>query len=559
MTHWLYRPREPARLFLVMALLGLIRAPELWAQPPTAVPPQSPGQPPIAIERRLRQLERHQAELLEQNRRLSARLSEVLGRKEAESRRLFDSDAPRSSADDPTAAVSKSAFDLNGLDDSEGEPPRDAILPARGEDHTDELPAPISRPGASSPGGFLSEAAAADGSPAYFAGYDKGFIIHPIDPDEFPFSFKFNNQTQVRYTAFDAGERTWTDSTGAVKPITDRSNFEIPRGRAVFSGFVFRPDLTWMLNIDYNTVSDSAINFRAYWMAYTFNRGLTLYLGQNKVPGSREWLVSNMYMLGPDRSMATTFFRPSLSQGIWATGEPIDGLFYHAMISNGFNTLNTSPSQLDSRMAFSLSVWDEPWGEFGAGYGDFEWHEEPALRFGTSLTYSPEQGQQGDPDAPENAEIRLTDGTVLTATGALAPGVTLNIYYVGLESFDVSYKYRGFSISGEIYLQQLFGLRGNGPLPVSSLFAYGGFLQSGYFVIPQKFELYGRTSQITGRNGNGGEFALGFNWFFLPGKQNLRYTLDAAWVERSPADQNRTDYRAGDTGVLIRSQFQLFF
>jgi hypothetical protein len=384
-------------------------------------------------------------------------------------------------------------------------------------------------------------------------------LIAPTDPDTFPFSFKFNNQTQVRYTAFDAGEARWTDSTGAVFPITDRSNFEIPRGRAVFSGFVFLPDLTWMLNIDYNTVSDSPINFRAYWMAYTFNRGLTLYLGQNKVPGSREWLVSNMYMSGPDRSMATTFFRPSLSQGLWATGEPIDGLFYHAMIANGFNTLNTKPSELDSNMAFSLSVWDEPWGEFGAGYGDFEWHEEPALRFGTSLTYSPEHGQQGDPDAPENAEIRLTDGTVLTAPGALAPGVTLNVYYVGLETFDVSYKHRGFSISGELYLQQLFGLRGNGPLPRSSLFAYGGFLQTGYFVIPQKFELYGRTSQITGRNGNGGEFALGFNWFFLPGKQNLRYTLDAAWIERSPADQNRTDYRAGDTGVLIRSQFQLFF
>jgi hypothetical protein len=531
MTGWLHRPREPARLVLILALLGLLRASDLWAQPPPAVP--GPGQVPTSLEQRLQQLERRQNELLEQNRRLSARLGDRLDRGDREGPEFFDSDEEAHS-------------ELSGP----------AIHPIRGEDHTDELPAPISTPSAFAPGEVWTGGDALTG---YAAGYDKGFVIKPTDPDAFPFSFKFNNQTQVRYTAFDAGERTWTDSTGAVLPITDRSNFEIPRGRAVFSGFVFLPDLTWMLNIDYNTVSDSAINFRAYWMAYTFNRGLTLYLGQNKVPGSREWLVSNMYMLGPDRSMATTFFRPSLSQGIWATGEPIDGLFYHAMISNGFNTLNTTPSQLDSRMAFSLSVWDEPWGEFGAGYGDFEWHQEPALRFGTSLTYSPEQGQQGDSDAPENAEIRLTDGTVLTAPGALAPGVTLNTYYVGLETFDVSYKYRGFSISGEFYLQQLFGLRGNGPLPVSSLFAYGGFLQSGYFVIPQKFEIYGRTSQITGRNGNGGEFALGFNWFFLPGKQNLRYTLDADWIERSPAQQNRTDYRAGDTGLLIRSQFQLFF
>jgi hypothetical protein len=556
MTRWLHRPCEPARLLdCVAALVWLLAARPLAAQAPnTTAPAQVPAQPPAAIENRLRQLERRQAELLEQNRRLSARLNELVDQNGGKSPAFFNFDEPLPSAGGLKATGPKSAFDFTGLDDPESDPPEAAILPVRGEDHTDELPAPVWRPGAPSPDGLGS-----DGSTGYSVGYDKGFFIAPTDADEFPFSFKFNNQTQVRYTAFDAGEARWTDSTGAVIPITDRSNFEIPRGRAVFSGFVFLPDLTWMLNIDYNTVTDSPVNFRAYWMAYTFNRGLTLYLGQNKVPGSREWLVSNMNMLGPDRSMATTFFRPSLSQGIWATGEPIDGLFYHAMISNGFNTLNTKPSELDSRMAFSLSVWDEPWGEFGAGYGDFDWHEEPALRFGTSLTYSPEHGQQGDPNAPENAAIRLTDGTILTAPGALAPGVTLNIYYVGLETFDVSYKYRGFSISGEFYLQQLFGLRGNGPLPVSSLFAYGGFLQTGYFVIPQKFELYGRTSQITGRNGNGGEFAAGFNWFFFPGKQNLRYTLDAAWVERSPADQNRTDYRAGDTGVLIRSQFQLFF
>src|SRR5262249_51504618 len=159
----------------------------------------------------------------------------LVDRQEAE---FFNSDEPFSSADDFKAAAPKSAFDPTGLDDPESNPAGAQNLLTRGEDHTDELPAPISRPGASSPGGLLSEAVAADGSPAFFTGYDKGFIIHPSDPDDFPFSFKFNNQTQVRYTAFDAGERTWTDSTGAVLPITDRSNFEIPRGRAVFSGFV---------------------------------------------------------------------------------------------------------------------------------------------------------------------------------------------------------------------------------------------------------------------------------------------------------------------------------
>ena len=64
---------------------------------------------------------------------------------------------------------------------------------------------------------------------------------------------------------------------------------------------------------------------------------------------------------------------------------------------------------------------------------------------------------------------------------------------------------------------------------------------------------------MTGPFGTGAEYAGGFNWFFLPGKQNLRFTLGAAWLHRCPADQNRTNYQAGQTGWLLRSQLQSFF
>jgi hypothetical protein len=210
-------------------------------------------------------------------------------------------------------------------------------------------------------------------------------------------------------------------------------------------------------------------------------------------------------------------------------------------------------------MAFSGSTWIEPLGNFGSGYSDFEWHEEPVIRCGASLTYAPIQGSQGSPDAPENSDIRLSDGTLITKTGALAPGVTLTVYDIGLAAFDFAFKQHGFSVSSELYLQDLFKLQGTGPLPRSSVFEYGGFAQMGYYVVPQKFEMYARTSQVTGPFGTGSEYAGGCNCFFLPGKQNLRFTLDIAWLNHCPADQNRTDYQAGLTGLLLRSQIQTFF
>ncbi len=396
--------------------------------------------------------------------------------------------------------------------------------------------------------------------PRYKVDYDNGFMIVPEDLDECPFSLKVNNQNQFRYAGFSRGATSWTDSAGVVRPVFNSSNFQIPRGRVIFSGKAFLPQVSYLLNIDYNTVSSRPIGFRAYSLSYRFSRALEVFVGQNKVPGSREWLGSAFVgQEGPDRSMATTFFRPSLSQGIWFIGEPVDGLHYHAMLSNGFNTLNATLNQLDDRFCWSGSVWWEPWGDFGPGYPDIEAHEQLVVRVGASYTYDIGHGSQSGSDAPENSLIRLSDGTLITQPGALAPGVTLERYDLSLAAIDLAFKHRGFSLSTVWYAQDLLDLKGNGRIPFSSTQAYGGVLQGGYFIVPQKVELYARTSFVTGRFGGGSEYASGFNWFPLSGKNNLRVTFDTTWLEHSPADQIRTGYVAGATGLLFRAQVSTSF
>jgi hypothetical protein len=252
--------------------------------------------------------------------------------------------------------------------------------------------------------------------------------------------------------------------------------------------------------------------------------------------------------------MATTFFRPSLSQGVWITGEPVDDLRYHAMVSNGFNTLNLQPEALNNRFAWSGSTWWEPWGDFGTGYSDLQNHREAAIRLGGSYTYALGSGSQAASDAVENSPVRLSDGTILTTLGAIAPGVTLTSYDISLAAVDLAWKYRGLGLSSEIYFQDLLRLQGTGPLPIASTSAFGGFVKGGYFVVPRKTEIYARTSYVTGAYGSGSELGGGFHHFVLPGKDNLFFTLDAAWLDQSPAGQNRTGFVAGQTGLLIRAQ-----
>jgi len=363
-----------------------------------------------------------------------------------------------------------------------------------------------------------------------------------------------------RYNGFARGASYWTDSAGNRSPIANSNYFAIPRGRVIFSGTALLPRLSYLLNIDYNSVTSNPIGFRAYELSYRFSRAFVLSVGQSKVPGSREWLESAFAPLqGPDRSMATTFFRPSLSQGVWITGQPVDGLFYHAMMSNGFNSLNLLPTQLNNRFCYSGSTWWEPWGEFGSGYSDLQDHRDAAVRIGTSYTYAIGRGNQADSDAVENSPVRLSDGTLITTPGALAPGVTLQSYDISLAALDLAYKYRGLGLSTELYFQELLAFRGTGPLPISSTRAFGGFVQGGYFILPQRAELYARSSLVTGHYGTGSEVAGGLNWFIQPGKDNLRFTFDTAWLEHSPAGQNRTGYVAGQTGLLIRTQITVHY
>ena len=395
---------------------------------------------------------------------------------------------------------------------------------------------------------------------SHFVRYHNGFEVVTQNEKTSPYSLRINNQTQFRFDGFARSESEWIDSAGQVNPILNSSNFMIPRGRLIFSGMAFMPEMSYLLNIDYNTVSSNPIGFRAYVLSYRFSRALSLSVGQNKVPGSREWLGSaSVAQEGPDRSMATTFFRPSLSQGVWLTGQVFETVRYHAMLSNGFNTLNLRPSQYAQRFCLSESVWWEPWGDFGRGYPDLQAHQQPVIRIGSSFTFALAQSSQAGGGAPENSLLRLSDGTLITQLGALAPGVTLQEYNISLAAFDVSYKYRGCSLATEIYLQQLSALKGNGPLPMDSISAHGGFVQGGYFVRPQEVEIYSRGSLVTGGYGTGTEVGGGVNWFPLKGQNNLRFTFDLACLENSPAEQNRTGFVAGQSGLLLRTQIVAAF
>ena len=256
--------------------------------------------------------------------------------------------------------------------------------------------------------------------------------------------------------------------------------------------------------------------------------------------------------------MATTFFRPSITAGIWANGELCDGLFYQALVGDGFNTFTLRAAELDTNLVYSGSMWLEPLGSFGTGFSDVETHNQLAIRFGHGYTYERKDSEPTGEPGPEQTLIRLSDGTRLVETGALAPGVTVNRFVIALYAAHFGLKYRGLSFSTEYFYRRLSSLEGTAPLPFASIDDRGFFVQGGVFLVPQRLELYAIGSEVTGEFGTGSEIAAGLNWY-IDGRRGSRCTFDVAHLEDSPAQQDRTGYVAGASGTLFRVQFWMFF
>jgi hypothetical protein len=371
-----------------------------------------------------------------------------------------------------------------------------------------------------------------------------------------PFELTFDVVTQARFTNFARSTDTWVESTGARRPVQDFNSVEVTRNFLVFSGYGLDPRLQYTAII----FSSTAFNDTVYlgWLNFHFNDALDLRVGNWLVPGTREWYTSFRYTLGADRLMATTFFRPNISPGVWLQGEPIEGVQYVAMVANSLNRFTQGVERVGESSAFGGTVWWEPLGVFGPGPSDIENHQALRTRLGTSVAVSREANQgfgQTELPNPEDTILRLSDGTPLFRPGALGSGVELAAANVQLWAIDAAFKYRGLSLSGEYFFRWLDGFKTYGQRPAfSSLFDTGGLLQGSYFIVPSKIETYARTSFVTGHFGGGHEFGGGVNWY-PQGKHTWRFTFEVLSIDHSPAQNLLTGYRAGESGMLYQLQW----
>ena len=391
--------------------------------------------------------------------------------------------------------------------------------------------------------------------------YDKGLVLRPFDKEATPFELSIGVRLQFRYTGFNRDRETYSNngdaSRGGPLLVRNRNDFEIERSRLIFRGFMFDPKLKYFVNLDADTDDGHRVRVHDFWVYYEFSDAFILNVGKGMVPGSRDWLSLSPNTHIADRSMATTFFRPDRTIGVWARGELCDDLFYHVMLGNGVNTNDLPQSEVDERFAYSMSSWWEPLGEVGKGHADLKYHEDAVVRLGHSFTYASQTDKEDGASTGEEAFVRLSDGTRLVTPGALAAGVTVDQFNYYLYSIDAAYKYRGFSANAEFFLRWLNSFETTGgTIPHSELFDRGFYVDAGYFLVPKKLEVAALLSHVNGLFGDSWEYAAGINYFVTATHFN-KLTFDVSVLDGSPTSNNSTNHFVGQDGVMFRFQYQV--
>jgi hypothetical protein len=394
--------------------------------------------------------------------------------------------------------------------------------------------------------------------------YQDGIVIwKTVENAKVPFLLKFNINTQLRYLNTLDTEKSFTDHLGVSHDVHPRNDITVNRSMFILGGYIF--DKRALYSVTVWTSAGAASIVVAGNIGWQFSKALTITGGYTGVPGSRSLVNTFPFFTGSDRSMADNFFRPGFTQGVWASGEPVKGLNYLAFVGNGLNTLSITANKIDTNLLFSGSVWWEPLGRYGEPgksrnmYDDYFDSKKVRIRLGTAFTRSRENRFSDlDQSSPENTSIYNSDGVQAFATGAFAPGVTLDDATYKMWAADYGIKWSGLAVNGQYFMRWLNDFVADGPLPLSSTFDQGGEVSARYFARSKKLMPYIRGSWVRGQFGNPYEYGAGVKWFALPTE---RFWLNAELfrVFKAPYSGAFTPYTAGMTGWVPMLQAYLAF
>ncbi|MBL4657305.1 MAG: hypothetical protein JKX73_04840 [Flavobacteriales bacterium] len=239
---------------------------------------------------------------------------------------------------------------------------------------------------------FLFTMGAAHGQVSLPESYGKGINFMAADSS---FTTKIHTRIQSRYDGF----YTITDDTS----FTDSKYADkmwVRRARIKFGGYVVNPKITY--KIEYDMVNGQVLDAVVMW---NFTGNFSLWVGQTKLPGNRERVISSQNLQFVDRSLLNSEYNIDRDKGIqlrhhFSVGKMLIREASSISIGEGKNYGTLNPN---SGYDWTQRVEILPMGEF-TSKGDYfgaDLKREETLKIAIGATYDyndnalREKGQRG--------------------------------------------------------------------------------------------------------------------------------------------------------------------
>lgn len=368
------------------------------------------------------------------------------------------------------------------------------------------------------------------------AGYSGGAFLQSADGN---WKLKINGVVQARWLYNDAGGQ---DS---------EHGFEQRRTKISFSGHVADPSWTYKVTTTWSRGGGS--DTENAWVSKKLDDGTWFKFGQFKQRFLRENIVSSSRQLGVERSMINNAFTYGWSQGL-ELGWKDDDTKLTMQYTDGPHQKNTNALSEPTNAWVARAEF-----RFGdAGWKEFDYLTSKAgankgLLIGVSYeTYDSDLVDSVSGDVGfeyGNAQANKSSGW----------------------SIDASWRGDGWNVFA--YRVDTTGkVKASGVEQDSS-----GWLLQGGFLVNENVELFAQyqEGEINNQNMDMDSFRVGFNYWPVPGSNNVKWTTDIGWAGKtltngagggiSSADwvSSGNGWRS-DTGtekdqMLLRTQLQLLF
>lgn len=352
--------------------------------------------------------------------------------------------------------------------------------------------------------------------------FGKG-IINTVAADS-SYSVKMNVRMQSLFTT------NWgiTEEDGFGE---SESAFLIRRARLKFGGFAYSPRLEYKIELGLSNrdisgaspfTSDAPRYILDAVVKWNFHENFELWVGQTKLPGNRERIISSGSLETVDRSLVNSRFNIDRDLGLQLHHETSlggDFIMREALsIAQGegrnITTGNLGGYQYTARLEFL------PFGDFADYAGaDFAREEEPKLAVGVSYDYN-----------DDAVKTRSNMGSyMVTDDGFFQTDITTFF-------LDAIFKYEGISAMAEYAhrdADEILAMNPDNSLTGAAVNAGSGLnVQAGY-LFPSNYQVLGRYTNIdlddTVTQAVENQYTLGLSKYIS--KHNLKVQADLSYLD----------------------------